>query len=68
VTITADESGNLQALDADVARAWNTYRTSTEQLAGDAYQRAEPELWQLLQDRLDELEHQRRELLAAGRA
>lgn len=66
MTTIAHESAKLHQLDADMRRAWSTYRERLRDLQGEPYERAEGECWAELQTELRRLERSRRILIQAA--
>jgi hypothetical protein len=67
VTTSATPTDKLQELDEGTRRAWKTYYDTIQSLTGEAYERAEPESWSVLQNELRRLEGNRRRLTRASR-
>lgn len=60
MTSTATDAEQLREIDEDIRRAWSTYREHLRELSGPAYEDAENECWDELQDELRVLERRRR--------
>lgn len=60
MTAITRESDQLRDLDADVRRAWTTYRERLHGLSGSEYDEAESTCWAELQRELRRLERRRK--------
>ena len=58
----APDTETLQELDADTRQAWSTYSGRLRDLAGEEYERIEPESWTELQTELERLDRRRERL------
>lgn len=67
-TFAADPetSRQLEQLEERTRTAWEDYRSSTSELAGNAYEEAELVSWERLQRSLLELADERERLVGAG--
>lgn len=61
---TAVDTEKLRELDEDTRRAWRTYSERIRELTGLAYDEAEVESWDALQQELGRLDGERRRLCA----
>jgi hypothetical protein len=64
VTTIAFDTSRLRELDAGTQEAWRTYRETLRDLAGEEYDRVEPEAWDELQQELRRLARRRKTLIA----
>jgi F0F1-type ATP synthase membrane subunit b/b' len=60
-----DTERQLQELDERTRTAWEDYRSSISELAGEAYEEAELVSWERLQRSLHELADERERLVGA---
>jgi hypothetical protein len=60
-----DTSRQLEQLDERMRTAWETYRTTTSDLAGSDYEEAELVSWEHLQRALEEVADERERLVGA---
>jgi hypothetical protein len=61
-------SQELRDLEERTRTAWEDYRASISELAGDVYEEIEPASWDRLQQALLELADERERLVGAGTA
>jgi hypothetical protein len=59
---TAVDAEKLRELDEDTRRAWDAYREPLRELTGQAYDDAESQGWDQLQEQLEHVEHRRHRL------
>lgn len=64
MTTIAFDTNRLRELDAGTQEAWTVYRETLRDLAGEEYERVEPEAWDELQRELRRLARRRKTLIA----
>ncbi|HEY2162005.1 MAG TPA: hypothetical protein VGH24_11920 [Solirubrobacteraceae bacterium] len=64
MTTIAFDANRLRQLDAGTQEAWTVYRETLRDLAGEEYERVEPEAWDELQRELRRLARRRKTLIA----